>query len=92
MLDLATAEFEKGTVSCLAHNTTVQMDEWISSFNPDATLFATASGDTEGQSAQIIVANVSTGKVVVNSKLPGLGIELGAFQRLFSVWALDWLV
>jgi len=73
---------------CVSRNTTIHMDEWISSFNADESLFATGSGDTEAR-AQLLVVNTKTGATVVNSDLSGLGQELKSFSNLFVIWSVD---
>jgi len=73
---------------CVSRNTTIHMDEWISSFNADETLFATGSGDTEAR-GQLLVFNTATGAAVVNTELSGLGPELKSWMNLFVVWSVD---
>jgi len=88
-VNLKTAKATLG--NCIQHNVTVVMDEWISSFSNDDTLFATGSGDAESGEPQLLVFSVSTGKALVNSKLPGLAKALGASMGLFDIWSVDFM-
>lgn len=74
-------------MSCISHNVTVHMDEWISSFSADGRKFATGSGNTEAP-AQVLVFDVESGRTLLNTNLTGLGQTLGAYQGLFAVWGL----
>jgi hypothetical protein len=71
--------------ACISHNVTVHMDEWIGSFSPDHSMFATASGDSEAP-AQLLVFDVAAGTTVLQSSLAGLAKELDAFENMFEVW------
>jgi len=88
-VNLKSAKATLGT--CIQHNVTVAMDEWISSFSNDDTLFATGSGDAESGSPQLLVFSVATGKAVVNTNLPGLAKALGASMGLFDIWSVDFM-
>jgi hypothetical protein len=84
-LDTATAT----PISCIPRDVTVQMDEWISSFSLDGTLFATGSGDAFSGIGQLLVFHVPSGQVVLNSNLPGLAKQLNTADGLFFVWSVD---
>ena len=81
-VNLITAEatFE----SCV--DTLIVMDEWISSFSPDDSQFATASGNTESGQGQLLVVDTATGKTVLNADINKIGTMLGKVSGLvFSV-------
>lgn len=75
-------------IACIANSTVIHEGPWVSSFSLDQSLFATASGDAEGDPAQVVVLNPADGSTVVNQALPGLGKALGAFKQLFWVWSV----
>jgi hypothetical protein len=66
------------------------MDEWIASFSLDGKLFATASGDSEAPS-QLLIFDVPSAQLQVNSTLPNLGQMLGSFDSMFVVWSVDFI-
>jgi len=78
-------------LKCIQHNIIVVMDEWISSFSNDDTLFATGSGDAESGVPQLLVFDVATGQATVNTTLPGLDKALGANMGLFDIWSVDFM-
>lgn len=77
--------------SCINTTLVFQTAEWESTFTRDASLFATASGNGDGDDPQFVSLNVSTGKVVVNSKLSGLAKALKADMNLIFVWGVKFL-
>lgn len=88
-VDLSTATATP--ISCIPTDVTVQMDEWISSFSLDGTLFATGSGDAETGSGQLLVFHVPSGQLLLNSTLPGLAQELKSADNFFFVWSVDFV-
>lgn len=87
-VNLATAKATP--IACIPQNVTVQMDEWISSFSLDGLLFATGSGDSEGN-AQLLVFHVPTASVLLNTNLDGLAEALGAADNIYDIWSVDWV-
>jgi hypothetical protein len=83
-LAAATAEL----IACIPKTVTVHEAEWIAHFNDAGTLLATASGDTEVGSAQLLVFDTRTAGVVLETSLDGLAKALGAYEGLFAVWAV----
>jgi len=78
-------------VSCIPQEVTVNMDEWIASFSPDGSLFATGSGNTETGEPQLLIFDSSSGAVMLNSNLPGLASKLETYDGLFLIWSVDWV-
>ena len=76
--------------ACLDPSVVIDMDEWISSFSADASLWATASGDAYGDPSQLLVVDVASGKPVYSSRLDSLPKTLGAAQNLIWIWAVTW--
>mmetsp|Transcript_10947 Transcript_10947/g.44775 ORF Transcript_10947/g.44775 Transcript_10947/m.44775 type:complete len:136 (-) Transcript_10947:1368-1775(-) len=74
-------------VACIWRNTTIQDDEWISSFNTENTLFATANAF--GSELQYLTFDASTGATLVETTLPGLANELHASAGLVFFWGVD---
>jgi len=90
----ATVNFKTFTsqpIACISTNVTVQMDEWISSFSLDGTLFATGSGDQETGEGQLLVFNTANGKTVLNTDLSGLKTIFKEADGLFFVWSVDFV-
>jgi len=88
-LDMATAALTP--VACIPKNVVVHEDEWISDFSLDGSQFATASGDTETGSMQLLVFNVTSGLPLVRSDLGGLKKALGAWEGFIVVWSLNYI-
>lgn len=86
-IDMATAA-SKATV-CLDPNLVIDEDQWVADFSTGDRLFATASGNGNGDDPQLLVLNVTSGATVLNSKLSGLAEALGAKMGLIFVWALS---
>jgi hypothetical protein len=76
-------------IACIPHNVTVDFQEWISSFSSDQSLFATASGDSEGDPSQLLVFSTKDGSVVVDSDLGELPRMLHAWSKLVFIWGVD---
>jgi len=86
-LQMATAT----PIACIPSDVTVQMDEWIASFSLDDSLFATASGDQYTGVGQLLVFDVQTGVLSLNTTLSGLAQELNSADGFFFVWSVDWI-
>jgi hypothetical protein len=76
-------------IACISRDVTIQMDEWISSFSKDQSLFAT--GSRFGGNAQFLVLNTTNAQTVINSKLEGLDKALGTQLGLYWIWSVDFL-
>merc|ERR1712137_561526 len=74
-------------IACISKNTTIQEEEWISSFSEDNSLFAQASAF--GSELQYLTFNTTNGATLVNSDLSGLAKELGAAEGLLFFWGVD---
>lgn len=86
-LNLNLADASTEPVACIWRNTTIQDDEWISSFNAANTLFATANAF--GSELQYLTFDTSTGASVVETDLSGLADELHASSGLVFFWGVD---
>lgn len=80
-----------GDFACISHNSTIHMDEWVSSFSLDNSVLATASGNAEGEDAQLLVFDSRSGQTLLNSDLSSLPQALGASQNLIWVWSVDFM-
>jgi len=78
-------------LTCLNASVVIDTDEWISAFSPDYSLFATASGNSEGDPAQLLVVDVPTGRTVLNSQLQGLPQAMKADMGLIFIWAVEFV-
>lgn len=76
-------------ISCVDPNLIVQEDEWIGSFDSQKKLFATASRFSD--TSQLLVFDVSSGKVLLNSKLSGLAKDLHTKLGLYWIWAVEFV-
>ena len=54
-------------IACIQKKTSIQEEEWISSFSSDNSLFAQASAF--GSEVQYLTFNATTGATIVNSNL-----------------------
>ena len=88
-LDLSTAQATP--IACVPSNLTIDFDEWIAAFSLDNSLFATASGNSEGDPAQLLVFDTKTATPIVNSDLKGLPLRLGAWSNLIFIWSVDFI-
>jgi hypothetical protein len=75
-------------ISCAPTNVVIHEGPWISSFSRDNSVFSTASGNDDGDSAQFLTYDVTTGSVALQTKLTGLGKKLDAKMGLIFIWAL----
>lgn len=76
-------------VSCVDPSFVLDEDEWVGSFSPEHDLFATGSGNGNGDDPQLAVFNVSTGALVLNSHLTGLSAALKAKMGLVFIWGVQ---
>jgi len=88
-VDLATATATP--IACIPTDVTIQMDEWISSFSLDSTLFATGSGDQYTGMSQLLVFDTSNGDLVLNSTLSDLPEQLHSADNFVFIWSVDWV-
>lgn len=89
-IDLVNASIARH-VSCISPEVVVHMDEWIAAFSDDASLFATASGNSETGEIQLLTFDVQSGATVLNTNLTGLPEKLGAAQGIVLVWGVSFL-
>jgi len=75
-------------LTCIQHNVTVHMDEWIGAFSRDDSVYATGSGDAEAE-AQLLLFDTAKGQAVINTNLAGLAAALGAAEGLFDIWSVN---
>jgi len=89
----ANVDLEKATaipIKCIPKDVVIHEAQWISSFSKDNSLFATASGDAEGES-QLIIFESANANVKINNHLEGLGKALNAAEGLFWIWSVDFI-
>lgn len=77
--------------ACIPRDLVIDWDEWIGAFSLDNSLFATASGNSEGDPSQLLVFNTSTGVPLVNSQLTDIPRQLHAWSNLIFIWAVSFV-
>jgi hypothetical protein len=86
-IDLTTGASE--LISCWPKAAFVQEDEWVGSFSHSRALFATGSRFSD--TTQLLVVDVASGAILLNSQLPGLASALHAIDGLYSIWAVEFV-
>jgi len=76
-------------ISCVDKSVVIDMDEWVTAFSPDKSILATGSGDAYAGVGQLIIFDVKTAKVLVNSQLNGLKKMLNAYSGLFDIFSVS---
>lgn len=78
---------EADPIACMPRDVSIQEAEWISSFSPDRSMFATASGF--GSELQFLSLDARTGAALADTDLSGLAKTLGAAEGLVFIWGVD---
>jgi hypothetical protein len=86
-IDMASAN--ASVVSCVDPSLVLDEDQWVGGFSPSRELFATGSGNGNGDDPQVVVLNVTSGAMVVNTQLTGLAAALKAKMGLVFIWGLQ---
>jgi hypothetical protein len=86
-LNLATAKSR--VISCIDANLVIQEDEWIGAFDSSRTRFAT--GSRYAQTTELLVFDVASGKVTLNTDLSGLAAALKTKLGMYWIWAVEWI-
>lgn len=89
LVDPVTADSK--LVSCVSASIIVQEGPWIGAFSPDNTMFATSSGNGDGDRTQFLVLDTASGAEIINAPLVGLAAALGAKMGLVFVWSLEFV-
>ena len=85
-VDLPTSTFN--LISCVSSSVVIDEAPWVAQFSPDSTVFATASGNGNGDDPQFLSFETASGKELLNTKLAGLARALDAKMGLIFVWAV----
>jgi hypothetical protein len=75
--------------ACIPSTTVIDTDQWVGGYSKSERVFATASGNGEGDPPQFISFNVSTGAVLTNTNLTGLPTALHADMKLIFIWGVE---
>jgi hypothetical protein len=71
-------------------DSTIAMDEWISSFSSDHQEFCTASGSAADGQGQVLCVSTKTGKKTFSLNSNSIGSYLGGVNNLYDVLAINY--
>lgn len=78
-------------IACIPKGVTVDTDPWTGSFSPDGTMYATSSGNSETGVVQLLVFDVQSGKLLLQTSLPGVkqALHVSPDAPFVNVWSLS---